>query len=101
MLLAILLTGSAHAEWAPKDYASEYDGCLPRCDKNNPHDHDKCVAYCRCVTDGMQAQFADRDRLMREVIEQKMADRIARLQKLANGCNQRIWGNPARRLKFQ
>ena len=101
VLLPIFLAGPAHAEWTQRDYASEYDGCLSHCDKNNPHDHAKCIAYCRCVTDGVQSGFASHDQLAREVIEQKLPDRIAILQKLANRCNQQIWGNPARKLKFQ
>ena len=101
MLLPILLAGPAQAGWAQKDYISEYDGCLPSCDKTNPQEHDRCVSYCRCVIDGMQAQFGDHDQLMREVTEQKLADRIARLQKLTNSCNQQLWRNPARKLKFQ
>jgi hypothetical protein len=100
-LLPILLASPVHAEWTQKDYAGEHDGCLSRCDKNNPQDHAKCTAYCHCVTDRMQSEFAGHDQLAREVIEQKLPDRIAILQKLANRCNQQIWGNPARKLKFQ
>ena len=101
VLLAILLAGPAQAAWTQQDYAREYDGCLAGCDKTNPREHDTCVSYCRCVIDGTQAQFADHDQLMREMTEQKLADRIARLQKLANSCNQQLWRNPARKLKFQ
>lgn len=100
-LLAILLFGAARAEWAKKDASAEYDNCLPRCDENNPKEHGKCVSYCECVTDGMQVQFADHDQLVRQVTDQKMPERVASLQKIANSCNQKIWKNPARRLKFQ
>ena len=100
ILLAILLLSPVHAEWARKDYASEYENCVPPCQKNNPRDQDKCLGYCRCVTDDMQTQFADHDLLMREVLEQKLPDRIAGLQKIANTCNKQVWGNPARKLKF-
>lgn len=101
-LLAIWLCSStAQAEWAKKDYSSEYDNCLPPCDKNNPKEHEMCVKYCGCVTDGMQGQFADHNQMTREVMLQKMPERIASLQKIANGCNHKYWGNPAQKLKFQ
>jgi hypothetical protein len=100
-LLMVWLLVPAHAEWAKKDYATEYDQCTPTCYKNNPKAHDKCDIYCRCVTDDMQAQFIDHDQLIRVVVQDKNADRIASLQKIANSCNQQIWGNPARKLKFQ
>jgi len=100
-LLPILLASPAHAEWTQQDYAREYDGCLSRCDKNNPQDHAKCIAYCHCVTNRVESGFANHGQLAREVIERKLPERIATLQKLANRCNQQIWGNPARKLKFQ
>lgn len=99
-LLAVFLLGSAQAEWTKKDYAREYDSCLPSCEKTNPREHDKCVAYCGCVTDGMQAQFSNHDRLTREAA-QKLSARIATLQRLADHCTHQVWGNPARKLKFQ
>jgi hypothetical protein len=99
-LLMALLAVPAHAEWAKKDYATEYDNCTPACYKNNPKAHDKCDSYCHCVTDGMQTQFSDHDQLMRDTVQQKMPDRIAALQRIANRCNQQIWGNPARKLKL-
>src|SRR5579871_5219776 len=98
-LVAILLAGSAQAEWTKTDYAREYDNCLAACDKSNPREHDKCVSYCGCVTDGMEAQFSDRDRLTREAVQQKMPERIRSLQRLADHCNHQIWRNPARKLK--
>ena len=99
-LPAILLAGAAQAEWAKKDYSAEYDACLPSCDKNHPNEHEKCVGYCTCITDRMQARFADHAQMRREVIQQKMRDQVASLQKIANSCNQKHWGSPAGRLKF-
>jgi hypothetical protein len=99
-LLVAWLVVPAHAEWTKKDYASEYDNCTPACYKNNPKAHDKCDRYCRCVTDDMQTQFSDHDQMMRDVVQDKNADRIASLQKIANSCNRQIWGNPAKKLKF-
>jgi len=101
LLIPILLASPAQAGWTQKDYAREYDRCLSGCDKNNPQEHDKCISYCGCAIDSTQAEFADHDQLTREVTEQKLADRIARLQKLTNSCNQRLWRNPARKLKLQ
>lgn len=98
-LLPILLTSSARAEWTKQDYASEFDGCLAGCDKNNRQEHEKCVNYCRCLADGMQAQFPSHDQLARDA-QQKLRERVAGLQRLADHCNHQIWGNPARRLKF-
>ena len=100
-LLTVCLIVPVQAEWAKKDYASEYDQCTPACYKNNPKAHDKCDSYCRCVTDDMQTQFSDHDQMIRDVVQDKNADRIASLQKIASGCNQQIWGNPAKKLKFQ
>ena len=100
-LLMVLLVGPARAEWAQKDYATEYDQCTPACYKNNPKQHDKCDTYCHCVTDDMQTRFSDHDQLVHDVVQDQNPDRIAALQKIANGCNQQIWGNPAKKLKFQ
>ena len=100
MLLATLLAGAAQAEWAKKDYSAEYDACLPACDKNHPNEHEKCVGYCKCVTGGMQAQFADHEQMTRQVAQQKIKDRIASLQKMANSCNHKQWGSPAWKLRF-
>ena len=100
MLLAIIVAGAAQAEWAKKDYSAEYGACLPPCDKNHPNEHDKCVSYCTCVTDGMQTQFADHDQMTRQVNQQKLRDPIARLQKIANSCNLKHWKSAAQRLKF-
>lgn len=100
ILLATLLAGAVQAEWAKKDYSAEYDACLPPCDQNHPKEHEKCVSYCTCVTDGMQAHFANHDQMTREVIQQKMRDRIASLQKIANACNLTCWGSASHRLEF-
>ena len=99
-LLTLLLAGAAQAEWTKKDYSTEYDSCLSSCDRNHPKEHDKCGSYCTCVTDGLQARFADRDQITRQVIQQKMPDRIASLQKIANSCNQKQWGSAAWKLRF-
>ena len=100
-VLLTVLALPAHAEWAKKDYAAEYDQCTPACYKNNPKQHDKCDSYCHCITDDMQAQFSDHDQLIRNVAQEKLPTSIAALQKIANGCNRQIWGNPARKLKIQ
>ena len=100
-LLAMLLAGSAQAEWAKQVYSAEYESCLPPCDKNSPKEHDKCVSYCTCVTDSMQAQFADHDRLAREAFQKKMPERIARLQRIVNSCNHKFWRTAARKLMVQ
>jgi hypothetical protein len=99
-LLGLLLVIPARAEWKQTDNAREYEACIPECEKNSPREHDRCVNYCRCVTDRMQTQFPDRDRFLREVVEQKLPAPTADLQKIVNRCNQQIWKNPARRLKF-
>lgn len=100
MLLAMLLAGAARAEWAKKDYSAEYDACLPPCDQNHPKEHEKCAGYCSCVTDGMQAHFANHDQMTREVIQQKTRERISSLQKIANSCNLKHWRSAAHRLQF-
>jgi len=100
LLLPIWLAGPAQAGWTQKDYASEYDGCLSGCDKNNPQEHEKCVKYCRCLTEGMQTQFPNHDELVRQPAHGKLPERVAGLQRLADHCNHQIWGNPARKLKF-
>jgi len=99
MLMLMLLAIPAHAEWAKKDYDFEYNQCTPACYKNNPKAHDKCDIYCHCVTDDMQTRYSDHA-LLKGVLEQKVPDRISMLQKIANSCNQQIWGNAARKLKF-
>ncbi|WP_298256397.1 hypothetical protein [Bradyrhizobium sp.] len=100
VLLAVLLAGAAQAEWAKKDYSAEYDVCLPPCDHNHPKEHDKCVSYCACVTDGMQTHFTNHDQMTREVVQRKIRDQIASLQKIANSCNLKHWGSAAHRLRF-
>lgn len=99
-LLTLLLAIPAHAEWAKKDYDLEYDQCTPACYRNNPKERAKCDIYCHCVTEDMQTRFSDHALLLRDVIAQKNPDRIASLQKIANSCNQQIWGTTAPKLKF-
>ena len=101
VLMALLAAYPAQAEWAQKDYASEYDACVPNCDKNNPREHEKCVSYCGCVTDQMQAQYLDHNQLVQDAVQQKLSGSIARLQRIADHCNHQTWGNPARKLKFR
>jgi len=98
-LLALLAANPVHAEWARQEYASEYESCLPSCDKNNPREHHQCVSYCRCVTDRMQAEFSSHQQLVREVTQQKLPERAARLQRLADHCNHEVWKSAARKLK--
>ena len=97
-LLALFFAGAAQAEWAKQVYSAEYESCLPPCDRNSPKEHDKCVNYCTCVTDNMQAQFADHDQLTRQAFAEKRRERIATLQRIVNSCNHKSWGTPARKL---
>ena len=100
-LLTLLLVTPAYAEWTKSDSVREYEACLPACDKNNPRDRDKCVSYCGCVTREVQARFSSHPQLIRQVVEQKLADAVAALQKITNRCNQQIFGNPARKLRIR
>jgi len=101
LFLALFLAAPAYAQWAPQVYSTEYEACVPPCDQNNPSSHDKCTAYCKCVMDQMQSQFPDHDALEREATQEKRPDRIASLQTIANGCNQKSFGAPAKKLEFK
>lgn len=100
-LLALFLAAPAYAQWAPQVYTTEFEACVPPCDQNNPTSHDKCTAYCHCVMDQMQSQFPDHDALEREATQEKRPDRIASLQTIANACNQKSFGAPAKKLEFK
>jgi hypothetical protein len=99
-MTAMAVADAAQAEWAAKDYSAEYNACLPSCDNNHANEHDRCVSYCKCVTDGMQALFADHEQMTRQVTRQKNNDRTASLQRMADSCNHKQWGSPAWKLKF-
>jgi hypothetical protein len=101
VMAIFLATTPAYAEWPPQAYSQEYDACVPACDKNNPSAHDKCTAYCHCVMDEMQTQFPDHAQLVRELTQEKRPDRMATTQMIANTCNQKIWGVPAKKLEFK
>src|SRR5262245_34870670 len=98
-LAAIFLAAPAQAQWTPAAYTAETDECLPACVKNPPNSQDKCVAYCHCFFDEAQTQFPDHDAIKREILQEKRADRIATFQMIANSCNQKVFGVPARKLK--
>ena len=53
------------------------------------------------VMDQMQTQFPDHDALEREATQEKRPDRIASLQMIANTCNQKAFGAPAKKLEFK
>jgi hypothetical protein len=101
VMAIFLATTPAHAQWPQEAYSQEYDACVPACDKNNPSDHDKCIAYCHCVMDELQRQFPDHAQLVRELTQQKLASTVAATQTIANACNQKQWGKPARELQFK
>jgi hypothetical protein len=99
--LSLLLVRPVCAEWTKSDLTREYEACLSACDNANPRDHDKCVSYCRCVTEAVQARFSSHPQLIRDVVEQKLRDPVAALQKVTSRCNQHIFGNPARKLRIR
>jgi hypothetical protein len=47
----------------------------------------------------MQAEFSSHQQLVREVTQQKLPERAARLQRLADHCNHEVWKSAARKLK--
>jgi 2-keto-4-pentenoate hydratase len=100
VLLAFLLAAPGRAEWTKADMVREYEACLPACDITNPRDHDKCVSYCHCVTDAVEGRFSSHQQLIREVVEQKLREPLAALQKITNRCNRQIFGNPARKIRI-
>jgi hypothetical protein len=83
------------AGWAPRIYTVEYEACVPPCDHNNPTGHDKCVAYCHCVMDGLQAKFPDHAQL-NSGYANKVEATLTAMQTIANACNQRTFGGNAR-----
>ena len=100
-LIAILLATPVHARWVPETYSQEHNDCVKACDKNNPSDHGKCVSYCDCAIGDMQAQFPDHGQMVREVTQQKLPSRVATLQTIANACNQKVFGKPAKKLEIK
>jgi hypothetical protein len=97
-LLAVLLATPAYADWAPDVYNAEYDACVPPCDNNNPASHDKCVSYCHCVMDSLQSQFPDHEQINSDYAN-KVPASMAAIQTIANTCNQKFFGAPAREVK--
>lgn len=97
-LLAVLLATPAYADWAPDVYNSEYAACVPPCDTNNPASHDKCVSYCHCVMDSLQTQFPDHEQINSDYAN-KVPASMAAIQTIANTCNQKFFGAPAREVK--
>jgi hypothetical protein len=96
-LIMLFLATPVHAQWAPQTYSAEYDACVPPCDKNNPTDHEKCAATCKCVMDNLQTQFPDHNQFVRETMQEKLPNRLATLRMITDTCNQKSWGNPAPR----
>jgi len=97
-LLAIFLATPAYAQWAPQVYQAEYAACVPPCDKNNPTSHDKCVQYCTCVMDSLQTRFPDHAQINNDYANKVPASMTA-IQTIANTCNQKFFGAPARQVK--
>jgi hypothetical protein len=48
----------------------------------------------------MQAEFPSHPQLVREATQQKLPDRLARLQRIADHCNHEVWKSAARKLRF-
>ena len=94
----VFLAMPAYAQWAPEVYKSEFEACVPPCDKNNPTSHDKCTGYCSCVMDALQTQFPDHDKINSDY-ENKVPASMAAIQTIANTCNQKYFGAPARQVK--
>jgi hypothetical protein len=94
-LLALLLATPAYAQWEPQVYAAEYEACVPPCDTNNPSNHDKCVDYCHCVMDALQAKFPNHTQINSDYANKVEASMTA-IQTIANSCNQRTFGGNAR-----
>ena len=97
-LAVMVFAAPAHAQWAPQAATSEYEACVPSCDKNNPTGHDKCVAYCHCVIDAMQTRFPDHAQINSDYANKVEASMTA-IQTIANTCNQKFFGAPARQVK--
>ncbi len=100
-LAAILLSPPAYAEWTAQQYSKEVTDCAAACDKNNPTRHDTCVAGCRCVMNAAKTQFPDHDQLQREVVEQKLPNRVATFQMIVDTCNRQTFGGPAKKLDIK
>ena len=94
-LLAVLLATPAYAQWEPQVYTQEYEACVPPCDTNNASSHDKCVSYCHCVMDSLQTQFPNHDQINADYANKVPATMTA-IQDIANACNQKFFGAPAR-----
>ncbi len=101
VLLILLLSTPAWAQWSEQTRSSEITNCVAACDKNNPTRHDMCVAGCRCILDATQAQFPDHDQIQREIIDQKLPDRIAAYQTIVDNCNRQTFGGAARKLDIK
>jgi hypothetical protein len=96
--LLLVLGTPALAQWTPQDYSAEYNDCVPACDKNNANVHAMCEQYCRCVIDAAQSAFPDHAQLNADY-SQRLPATLKAMQELANGCNQKVFGGPARQLK--
>jgi len=101
VLVTLLLSTPACAQWSAQTYSSETASCVAACDQNNPTRHDTCVAGCRCIIDTTSRQFPDHDQLQREIIVQKLPDRIAAYQTIVDDCNRQTFGGAARKLDIK
>lgn len=99
-LIAILLATPVQAQWPQETYSQEHEDCVKACDKNTA-EHGKCISYCDCAIGEVQAQFPDHDRMIREVTQQKLPKSVAALQTIANTCNQKYFGKPAKKLEIK
>jgi len=97
-VMAILLATPAHAAWTPQQYSAEYQACIPPCEKNT-NDHANCENYCHCVMDGLQTEFPNHDQLVRDVIQQKLPNSVAAMQRIVDACNGKFFGGPAKKLQ--
>jgi hypothetical protein len=97
-LFSFLLATPAYAQWDQQVYNAEYEACVPPCDTNNPSGHDKCVSYCHCVMDSLQTQFPNHDQINSDYAN-KVPASMAAIQTIANTCNQKFFGAPAREVK--
>jgi hypothetical protein len=98
-LAAILFCTPALAQqWAPAEYNSEYEACVPACDKNNPTAHSGCQNYCHCVMDMLQSQFPNHAQINAD-FEAKKPETMSSVQNIANTCNRKFFGGDARKVQ--
>lgn len=97
VMVALFLSIPAQAAWTPQEYSSDVASCVATCAARAPT-RQECVAYCGCLFDEVRRQFPDHERLRHEIFVQKLPNRIAAFQAIANTCSLRIHGVPANKL---